>query len=753
MAMILFANEIDSGKMSREQLLRLDGVTLNVSVMGEMKTENRTRIGLRAFLSGSFFAEYDIVLSKQYFNAFGDVIPYDEIENDGILRWFVRFFSAEGEYLVIDFGDALDIAFRGQTAEDREERRFRSILPDWEADYFVEIAEGERAVLSGLAIESANEHGIARVTINMPFPHDDISVSWDLPNMPMSANLDREMPTQNLPRGIYKLNVWASHSTEYGTGQRVGTVTIVVRPRVEITSFIIYGSSVTVHGNYFRAEQIIIHADRILDPYETSFDDSVRSTVAYVDLENRTFNGVIRDLPHNAWYRIRVEAVLRPDEEVREELRFDKTTGFFIGFQPTLPTPGHNLITSQFGRRSQPTAGASTNHLGIDLGAPMGARIVAAASGTVTLAGWNGGYGLSVIIDHGGGIITLYGHCSELLVSPGQMVSQGEPIARVGSTGVSTGPHLHFEIRQHGRAVNPVPYFPSGTFRFMSGSGTITQLDNQTSAGEVSERLLMAFANATYNDGFYSLNLPRRVYVGFPINYGDWSLVYAHEAGSDRSLHSGFRYLIFERGNDIIVAFRGTPLGYAADWRDSAFMIFHGSHPQHTNVRQAVQSRGKINDYLQQGRNVFITGHSLGGNLAVMAYNEIINLEGGKYTDQVIRIETFNGVGVRRSISNNIENRGVPTRIIHHYFCCDFARHLSSTFGFELIFVGDSRPPRSLSHSCVRPSLSDDGISIVPFMHSHGRERFAPLPVMSLIITAAPPPPPHHPPTPTPPRP
>ena len=115
-------------------------------------------------------------------------------------------------------------------------------------------------------------------------------------------------------------------------------------------------------------------------------------------------------------------------------------------------------ITSPFGWRTHPVFGSQRFHSGIDIGADYGDTVAAADGGVVILSEWMGGYGKAVIIEHGNGISTLYGHNSELLVSEGQRVRKGEAIARVGSTGYSTGPHLHFEVRQDGSPVNPMSY-------------------------------------------------------------------------------------------------------------------------------------------------------------------------------------------------------------------------------------------------------------------------------------------------------
>jgi murein DD-endopeptidase MepM/ murein hydrolase activator NlpD len=149
----------------------------------------------------------------------------------------------------------------------------------------------------------------------------------------------------------------------------------------------------------------------------------------------------------------RLESVIRGLQSSTNPDEIPKATGGFIW-------PVRGRISSSFGRRVHPITGDVRNHSGIDIALPQGNPVRAAQSGKVIHSGWIRGYGYTVIIDHGGGISTLYGHNSALLVRAGQSVGRGDTIARVGSTGLSTGPHVHFEVRQNGVAVNPMNWLP-----------------------------------------------------------------------------------------------------------------------------------------------------------------------------------------------------------------------------------------------------------------------------------------------------
>lgn len=145
-------------------------------------------------------------------------------------------------------------------------------------------------------------------------------------------------------------------------------------------------------------------------------------------------------------------------QKIAEEIRRKQSKGEYKGGKLAWPTPGYTKITSPFGYRIHPILKRNKLHTGIDIAIPTGEDIVAAGGGTVIHADWLGGYGKTVMVDHGGGIVTLYAHNSSLLVKEGDTVKRGETIAKAGSTGLSTGPHLHFEVRKNGDYVDPLPW-------------------------------------------------------------------------------------------------------------------------------------------------------------------------------------------------------------------------------------------------------------------------------------------------------
>ena len=149
------------------------------------------------------------------------------------------------------------------------------------------------------------------------------------------------------------------------------------------------------------------------------------------------------------------EAMIRAN---KKNLSYEANPVKYTGGKFEWPVPGVKRITSEYGYRIHPVYKTKKFHTGIDIGAGYGLNIVSSADGIVTLATTNGGYGKCIIINHGSGITTLYGHCSTLLVSQGEKVTRGQVIAKVGSTGVSTGPHLHYEVRVNGSTVNPLQY-------------------------------------------------------------------------------------------------------------------------------------------------------------------------------------------------------------------------------------------------------------------------------------------------------
>mgnify|MGYP005758537425 CR=1 FL=1 len=180
----------------------------------------------------------------------------------------------------------------------------------------------------------------------------------------------------------------------------------------------------------------------ILEKYETGIKDmvSVDEVVSKLYVEKKTSVKVAKGTSSKASGYVNTQTT---------------TSSGKASLGISLIKPISGTITSRFGVRSSIRSSA---HTGLDISAPKGTPIKAAASGTVTFAGWKGSYGYMIAISHGNGVQTYYAHCSKLYASVGQTISQGETIAAVGSTGNSTGPHLHLEIRVNGVAYNPQNY-------------------------------------------------------------------------------------------------------------------------------------------------------------------------------------------------------------------------------------------------------------------------------------------------------
>ena len=198
--------------------------------------------------------------------------------------------------------------------------------------------------------------------------------------------------------------------------------------------------------------------------YEEIYD----ADTIYIDNDNwYTSDMVIRQQPSAGFRKIAVQEVFVNDkvtqrnilkqELVKEAVALIIERGTKIPPSYIKPISGGRLSCG-FGPRKAPTKGASTNHPGVDWSTPVGTSVAASCGGTVSKAGWASGYGYCVFIEHEDGKQTRYGHLSKVLVKAGQKVKQGEKIALSGNTGVSTGPHLHFEIRVSGSPVNPLNY-------------------------------------------------------------------------------------------------------------------------------------------------------------------------------------------------------------------------------------------------------------------------------------------------------
>ncbi|MBN2796410.1 MAG: peptidoglycan DD-metalloendopeptidase family protein [Clostridia bacterium] len=153
---------------------------------------------------------------------------------------------------------------------------------------------------------------------------------------------------------------------------------------------------------------------------------------------------------------IQIDEINEDAEKVKAIIEDLKLQELYAGGKMIWPVDGYRTISSPFGNRIHPILGVYKMHTGIDIPCPTGTKIMAAQQGTVIWSNWLSSYGKAIMIDHGGGIVTLYAHNSSLIVKKGDKIVKGQVIALSGSTGNSTGPHLHFEVRENGEYVDPM---------------------------------------------------------------------------------------------------------------------------------------------------------------------------------------------------------------------------------------------------------------------------------------------------------
>jgi murein DD-endopeptidase MepM/ murein hydrolase activator NlpD len=198
-------------------------------------------------------------------------------------------------------------------------------------------------------------------------------------------------------------------------------------------------------------EALLLEKKKQMEKKENKLN-SLQASRADVDEQIREINIKLEKLNDQE------DELIKKSGELASQIRNLQTKTKYIGGSLRWPVPSSQQISSYYGMRVHPILKKKKMHTGIDINASQGVSITAANKGTVIVAGWQSGYGYTVIIDHGGGISTLYAHCSRLLVGVGSKVNAGAVIAKVGSTGLSTGPHLHFEVRKNGATQDPLKY-------------------------------------------------------------------------------------------------------------------------------------------------------------------------------------------------------------------------------------------------------------------------------------------------------
>ncbi|MFA5638487.1 MAG: peptidoglycan DD-metalloendopeptidase family protein [Anaerovoracaceae bacterium] len=211
---------------------------------------------------------------------------------------------------------------------------------------------------------------------------------------------------------------------------------------------------------YLDVQHKLVNSQRL---YLASLQEELKLNVADVETKKnilgRDKNAVAQEKnqvsAENKQLEKEIDALNQEANRLIAEIRKLQGDQAYAGGIMAWPVPGQTRITSEFGYRLHPILKVNKLHTGLDIACPTGTNVVAANFGTVIKAEWNNSYGYMIMVDHGGSIVTLYAHNSSLVAKVGDVVSRGQTIAKSGSTGSSTGPHLHFEVRVNGEYQNP----------------------------------------------------------------------------------------------------------------------------------------------------------------------------------------------------------------------------------------------------------------------------------------------------------
>ena len=220
------------------------------------------------------------------------------------------------------------------------------------------------------------------------------------------------------------------------------------------------GQYASIKQNQTKTAKILENTKIVRENYIAKLSDQEKDVQAKIDEYNAQFEAINKEIL---------------------SLALGGIDSKYIGGELAWPIPGYTRITSKYGMRTHPITGVYKLHTGVDVSAPMGANFVAANDGIVVKAEFNSAYGNMVIIDHGGGVSTLYAHGSEIMVQVGETVKRGETVVlKVGSTGYSTGPHAHCEVRLNGVVTDPLPYITNGMIPATQNQETANETTKNT---------------------------------------------------------------------------------------------------------------------------------------------------------------------------------------------------------------------------------------------------------------------------------